>query len=147
MNKKFPLLGLLILSTALPVNSSSFLDIFVRKTTVDQGFLPASEAFVFSQSQRGDMLILHWDISPDYYLYRNKLKMSINGVEQPIENIPDGALHNDQNFGETQVFESELIVQVPLADVPVETEITIRYQGCAGRGLCYPPVDQKFVIN
>ena len=39
-------------------------------------FLPRDQAFVFDFEQRGDKLLLKWQIEDGYYLYRHQLKFN-----------------------------------------------------------------------
>jgi thiol:disulfide interchange protein DsbD len=56
--------------------------------------------------------------------------------------IPQGKVKNDEYFGEVQVYYHEVSARVPVTRTGSGTgvfEATVTYQGCADRGLCYPP--------
>src|SRR5690606_22651356 len=41
----------------------------------EREFLKVTEAYVLSVEPRGREVVLHWDIAPDYYLYRDNFKV------------------------------------------------------------------------
>ena len=48
----------------------------------DGDFLPVDEAFVFSASSGSpDRITLRWDIADGYYLYRDKVKVTVAGAD------------------------------------------------------------------
>ena len=145
MNVKLPLLltTSLVLQTAMPAYANNF-SLFTNKQQSTPAFLPADEAFVFSQLQQGDNLNVFWQISDGYYLYKNKLRVSLNDNEHTIEGLPAGKDYHDEYFGDVDIFESELMLSVPVSGLAPATKVTIHYQGCAVAGLCYPPMTKTF---
>ena len=109
------------------------------------------EAFVFSASSDSpDRITLRWDIADDYYLYRDKVKVTVAGAEATLGAplMPAGKSQFDDYFGEQVVYYGELIANVPVAAAAGTRELPIEvsYQGCADAGLCYPPTTKRVTV-
>ncbi|WP_256582170.1 protein-disulfide reductase DsbD [Pseudomonas sp. MYb185] len=106
-------------------------------------FLPVHEAFrpgiVEAQAER---IQLQFDIAPEYYLYRHRLKFELLGGDGQISqiNLPDGIHKTDEFFGDVEVYYNSLEVVLDIApgSAPA-SQLRVEYQGCADAGLCYPP--------
>ena len=117
----------------------------------DSDFLPVDEAFVFSASSDSpDRITLRWDIADDYYLYRDKVKVTVAGADATLGTplMPEGKSQFDDYFGEQVVYYGELIANVPVAAAAGTRELPIEvsYQGCADAGLCYPPTTKRVTV-
>ncbi|MFO5718727.1 protein-disulfide reductase DsbD domain-containing protein, partial [Klebsiella pneumoniae] len=62
--------------------------------------------------------------------------------------LPAGKQHHDENFGDTEVYYNIVVLEIPLNN-PARQPYTlvVTYQGCAGKGLCYPPETRRFDID
>nr|WP_228340021.1 protein-disulfide reductase DsbD [Marinobacter sp. F3R08] len=110
----------------------------------DNGFLPVDEALPFSFSTDTGSVLLSWDITPEHYLYRDRVTITATdpNVElgEPEFSAP-GTVTEDEFFGTTTVFFDPVDVRVPVS-LPAgarEAQLQVTYQGCAKAGLCYPP--------
>ena len=118
----------------------------------DDDFLPVEEAFRFSAVADGASSIrLRWVVAGGYYLYRNRIKVSGDSAlaELGAPQFPEGLPHNDAYFGEQQIYRGELVVPVPYArSGPAAGTLALKvvYQGCADKGLCYPPQTQQITL-
>ena len=107
--------------------------------------LPQEIAFVPTLSTADPFtLLLHWDIEPDYYLYRQSFAFSNPGNEVQLgaAQLPDGVMEVDAEFGETEVYFDAVDIRIPLSRAtpdPLATEIAVTYQGCKVDSICYPP--------
>ncbi|PKH05514.1 protein-disulfide reductase DsbD domain-containing protein [Moritella sp. Urea-trap-13] len=135
----------LVLQSTIPVLANNNFSLFANKQQSAPAFLPVEAAFVFSQLQQGQQLNVFWQISDGYYLYKNKLRVTINGNEYTIQGLPKGKDYHDEYFGDVEIFQYELQLSVPIADLAPKSEVTIHYQGCAVAGLCYPPMTKTFI--
>jgi thiol:disulfide interchange protein DsbD len=105
----------------------------------DDEFLNVDQAFEFNFHQQGSQLEITFDIAEGYYLYRHQFKFSVENAEIiPVE-LPRGEDHEDEFFGVQQIFTEKLIFVIELANINDHAILKIRYQGCAAKGLCYPP--------
>jgi len=101
-------------------------------------FLPADDAFQFSSEQRDNRLTLNWQIADDYYLYRKEIRLRGKNVTLGETDFPQGKVHQDEFFGETEIYLNQLALTVPLQDAADNAEVEVTYQGCT-KGFCYPP--------
>lgn len=120
---------------------------------VEEEFLPPEEAFKSTARLKdAKTLVISYTIAPDYYLYRNKLKFTVNSptglsVGTPATPAPD--VKEDPNFGRTEVYHQDFTAEVPLSRAlnPGESlAVAISYQGCSEKGICYPPIDKSFTL-
>ena len=116
-------------------------------TNID--FLSADQAFEFNHVEVDGKLNVTINIAPNYYLYKNKIKV-LDAHKNIIDvALPDGTSHTDEYFGTQQIYQQRLAfsLSVPqhLAQQKTPQKITITYQGCAEMGLCYSP--QTKTIN
>lgn len=65
-----------------------------------------------------------------------------------IENLhfPTAELHQDEFFGETEIYRHQLDLSINLPTDSSFNKALITYQGCT-KGLCYPPETQEISIN
>ncbi len=112
-------------------------------------FLPPDEAFQLALSPGPDSkLEARYSIAKDYYLYRDKVKLSVTqpaGVKVAGIELPKPDEKNDPNFGKTYVYHQSFTALARLEGVPAGTtrlKVAATYQGCSEKGICYPPLDK-----
>jgi thiol:disulfide interchange protein DsbD len=112
----------------------------------EEEFLAVDQAFVFSASLDKDgSLRADWHMPDGYYLYRQRFEFAAapdSGFALGEPEIPDGKVKVDDYFGEVQVYYHDVAVRVPITRTAADAKTlvaTVTYQGCADRGLCYPP--------
>lgn len=113
-------------------------------------FLPLDQAFVFSSGLRTreggtEELVARWDMPPGYYLYRRLFGAEAGaGLSLGQLAVPDGETRTDEYFGESEVYFGNVEIVVPVLGRTAQT-VTVRfgYQGCAERGVCYPPAERE----
>jgi len=115
--------------------------------------LPAEKAFQFFATVKdAHTLHINWLIADGYYLYRDKTKLTLadnTAIQLGAINIPQGEPYHDEAFGQVQIFHHELSFDIPLirTDKSAKTiTLLAKYQGCADRGVCYPPMDSKIEL-
>lgn len=109
-------------------------------------FLDVDNAFELNIEQQGD-LYLRWQIADGYYLYQSRIKLLLNGEHLLSPALPQGVVHEDEFFGQQFVYKNELLLTVPKSLFSFGGEFSVRYQGCAEAGLCYPPITKKFTLS
>jgi thiol:disulfide interchange protein DsbD len=111
-----------------------------------QDFLPPQQAFRYTLAAEPGAIVVRWTVAPGYYLYRKRLGVETSApwatLGEPI--LPRGQTHTDEFFGEQEIYRGEFEVRVPLTlgrDVrgTPSLPLTLKLQGCADAGLCYPP--------
>jgi thiol:disulfide interchange protein DsbD len=105
----------------------------------DEAFLKVEEAFVIDITQDDNQLNVIFDIAPGYYLYRHQFKFSGDNSSFSDVALPEGKDHEDEFFGVQQVYRDQLHFSVNIEQAKSASNFTLRYQGCADKGLCYPP--------
>ncbi|MDD5632653.1 MAG: protein-disulfide reductase DsbD, partial [Methylococcales bacterium] len=116
--------------------------------------LPAGQAFqFFATVKNANMLHVNWEIAKGYYLYREKIKLELtkeSGVKIGDYSIPHGTPKQDEAFGRVEIFHNELGFELPLIRTNSGAQtITLQagFQGCADRGVCYPPMTKKIDLE
>ncbi|MDQ7089064.1 MAG: protein-disulfide reductase DsbD [Methylococcales bacterium] len=116
--------------------------------------LPADKAFQFFVEIKDEKTLrLNWIIADGYYLYRDKIKLQLlnsNHVSLGTYNIPRGEPKHDEAFGQVEIFHQQLKFDLPLLRTANASETLILkadFQGCADRGVCYPPMTQEHSLT
>lgn len=114
-------------------------------------FLPVREAFRLSVvEQNPEHVTLRFVAAEGYYLYRHRFAFSIaeSGVTAGEPQLPAGEQKTDDYFGEVEVYYGVLDIRLPVAN-PEAKPFTLRvsYQGCADKGLCYPPETETLTLG
>jgi thiol:disulfide interchange protein DsbD len=108
----------------------------------NEPFLDPAEAFKPQVRIGADQsLQIQLDVAPGYHLYRERFSLQAEpALALPALELPPGQEKFDTNFNQTMtLWEGSVQVRQPLpAGVPPAT-LAVSYQGCADRGLCYPP--------
>ena len=91
-------------------------------------------------------IIIKAGVLSGYYLYKDKFQFIVE--DKKINAIfPESKIIEDEFFGKSHIFDSS--ISIPLGvntlrgDEPI---LTVKYQGCANIGLCYPPQIRKFQL-
>ncbi|MCJ8321500.1 MAG: protein-disulfide reductase DsbD [Colwellia sp.] len=111
----------------------------------DDEFLKVDEAFSFDFYQKENQLEITFHIADGYYLYREQFKITGENATISAINLPTGEEHEDEFFGIQEIYTGELTFTIDISKADDNSTIKIRYQGCAEKGLCYPPTSK--VIN
>jgi thiol:disulfide interchange protein DsbD len=125
---------------------------------VEDDILPVEEAFRFAAEVAApDRLRLTWDIAPDTYLYEEKIELAledaagvqIGAYELPAAEIKPDTVRPDGTIGDVAIYHGTVDLDVPLlrgAAEPTDVTLVAKYQGCAERGICYPPVTERIAL-
>ena len=146
------IVGLLFtLVTLLPTISHAQQSIFDTSSASlfsnDDEFLKVDQAFSFNFDQQNDQLHISFDISEGYYLYRHQFKFTANNASYSTIDLPTGLDHEDEFFGVQQIYKEQLDFTINIEQTNENASITIRYQGCAEKGLCYPPTKKVIQLD
>ena len=113
--------------------------------------LEPERAFAFSVQALDDKTVeARFDIANGYYLYREKLRFSVDPAslaEAPV--LPPGKIKDDEFFGKVETYRGQLAVKLPLRQAAPGSKLTVRAesQGCADAGICYPPQVQNVTVS
>lgn len=105
-------------------------------------FLEPEEAFQLNVREQGTGRVqLYWKVAPGYYLYRDRIGVSGDGVV--TVNKPPGQSKEDPNFGTVEVYHDSVQVEVAAGNARA---LKVTWQGCADEGLCYPPEEKTIKL-
>ena len=147
------LLCLLLLLLALPVSAAGLLESRPSATlgsiNNSADFLPVREAFQLSLVETTPQSIkLRFVAAEGYYLYRHRLQFRSDPADVTLgpAQLPKGEQKHDEYFGDVEVYHGILEVELPRSE-PRAFTLVVGYQGCADKGLCYPPETERLSID
>jgi thiol:disulfide interchange protein DsbD len=121
----------------------------------DDELLSVEEAFRLSADVlAADRLRLAWAIADGTYLYRDTLALALEDAPNvalgphalPTARVERDTVRPDGEVGDVAVYDEAIAFEVPLVRsraAPTEITLVARYQGCAERGVCYPPQTRR----
>ncbi len=114
-------------------------------------FLPVQEAFKLSLVEGdGPSVKLRFAAADGYYLYRHRFQFRSDPADITLgtPRIPPGEAKHDEFFGDVEVYHGVLDIELPRqAGDQRPFTLLVTYQGCADKGLCYPPQTQRLSIE
>ncbi len=120
----------------------------------NQEFLPPDQAFkLVTEVTDAHTVTARVRIAQGYYLYRDKSSAKLvrgDGVQLGKPDITRGQVKDDPYLGKTEVVHDELRIHIPLErknPSATNVELEIGYQGCAEKGICYPPETKKISLR
>jgi thioredoxin:protein disulfide reductase len=116
--------------------------LFAGFAHADDEFLDPKVAFQFSAHMEGPATaVVIYKIADGYYMYRERFHFAATGATLGEPVIPAGKVHFDENFGkDVETYHNGVTVRIPVkGNGPFTLKVT--GQGCADKGLCYPPQD------
>lgn len=108
-------------------------------------FIPADQAFkLVGDTKDNNKLILDFQVTSGYYLYQRKFAYYSSNptvkFQEAIFSRP-AQIKDDPEFGKVPVYHDDVSITVPYSG---GGKVTVRWQGCADAGLCYPPQEREF---
>jgi len=151
------LLCLILLTFALPAFSASLLDSRPNATlgsaAIDNSkdFLPVRQAFQLNLiDTSAESIKLQFVATEGYYLYRHRFQFRTEPADIGLgaAQLPDGEKKHDEYFGDVEVYHGILDINLPRkAGDNRPFTLVVTYQGCADKGLCYPPETERLSIG
>lgn len=114
----------------------------------EDDYLPPDVAFQSSVSMAdAKTMVVHFKIADSYYLYRERFAFRATGATLGRPEIPPGVIKFDETFQKNvETYHKEVTIRIPVeASGPFALVVTS--QGCADKGLCYPPMESHFDLN
>ena len=114
-------------------------------------FLPVRDAFRLNLiDSTPETIKLRFVPTEGYYLYRHKFAFSTEPADIALATpqLPPGEQKHDEYFGDVEVYHGILDVDIPRpTDDQRPFTLVVTYQGCADKGLCYPPETERLSIG
>ena len=120
--------------------------------TLDELLAPEQAFQFFASVKDATHIHLSWIAADGYYLYKSKLAVTAEPdsvVLGPL-NLPQGIPHDDPEYGKVEIFRQETGIDVELKRSRSESQtlqLTAKFQGCADRGVCYPPMQTQLSLQ
>jgi thiol:disulfide interchange protein DsbD len=124
-------------------------------TAQAQNFLAPEQAFqVSAEYQSNQEIVLHVKPAKGYYIYRESIKFKLiknnDEVTLGVPQLPQGKIKFDENFGkELETYPKDFSILLPLANNKNTSGmfLSMELQGCADKGICYPPMELRFTLS
>lgn len=111
-------------------------------------FLDPEVAFKFSAKMiDAKTAEVTYTIADGYYMYREHFKFSAQGAKLGTPVYPAGQIHFDETFQKNvETYHHSVSVKLPVQANGTFTLVSVG-QGCAEKGLCYPPQESKIQLT
>ncbi|MFJ1467518.1 protein-disulfide reductase DsbD [Massilia orientalis] len=121
---------------------------FVSPAHADDDFLPPEQAFKFSaQMADAHTIVVNYAIADGYYMYRERFHFAASGAKLGEAVIPPGKIKYDDTFQKNvETYHNGVEIRIPVEAAGPFT-LTATGQGCADKGLCYPPQDASVQLT
>ena len=110
-----------------------------------EDFLPPEQAFVFSARALDARTVeVVFDIAAGYYLYREPFAFAAEGGSATLgaAQVPAGKLKFDETFQkQVETYRGRVAIRLPAERASADFALRVTSQGCADKGLCYPPME------
>lgn len=113
-------------------------------------FLDPDVAFKVSKTEQPGAVLLHFEVAKGYYLYRERFAFAADNpaVKLGAPEFPKGEVKHDETFGkDMEVYHEPIDVRIPVSQAGGPFTLNVTMQGCADKGLCYPPMDKPLKIS
>jgi thiol:disulfide interchange protein DsbD len=112
-------------------------------------FLDPDQAFVLSvRVLDARKLELDYKAAPGYYLYRERFKFASPDARLGEPQIPPGKKHYDTALEQNvETYHGDVTVILPIESAGKSFTLNATHQGCADKGLCYPPQPRKLAVT
>ncbi len=107
-------------------------------------FIPADQAFKLVGEAKDNKLVLDFQVTSGYYLYQRKFAYYSSNPNIKFQDAifsRSAQIKDDPEFGKVPVYHDDVSITVPYSG---SGKVTVRWQGCAEAGLCYPPQEREF---
>ncbi|WP_414629448.1 protein-disulfide reductase DsbD [Cupriavidus sp. SK-3] len=125
----------------------------VARAASEEELLPPERAFRFAARQIDEHAIeVRFDIADGYHLYRERFAFDAEpaGAKLGAPVVPPGEVKYDEAFGkEMEIYHGRVKIRVPVEVTPADGEWTlvVTSQGCADKGICYPPMESLYKVG
>jgi len=121
---------------------------FVPLSHAGDDFLDPETAFKFSARMLDPKTAeVTFKIADGYYMYRERLAVKADGAVLGQVVIPPGKIKFDETFQkDVETYRKAVVITVPV-EATGDFTLKATSQGCADKGLCYPPMESQAVLS
>jgi thiol:disulfide interchange protein DsbD len=125
----------------------------VAHAATEDDFLPPEQAFRFAARQVDQKTVeVRFDVADGYYLYRERFSFAAQPADVKLgkPEMPAGKVHFDETFGkDMETYRGAVVIKVPVEQAPADGRwsLVVTSQGCADKGLCYPPMESIYKVG
>ena len=114
---------------------------FSAQVRAADDFLDPDMAFKASARALDERTVeVSFEIAPGYYLYREQFKFDASQATLGAVVVPPGKVKFDETFQKNvETYRGVLRIAIPVSQAGPSFPLAVTYQGCADKGLCYPP--------
>ena len=89
-----------------------------------------------------------YTVAPGYYLYREQFKFAASGATLGEPVLPAGQTKFDETFQKTvETYRDVVRIAIPVTQAAGKFQLLVTNQGCADKGLCYPPQQRAIEVG
>ena len=114
-------------------------------------FLSPEQAFVFSARALDARTVeLVFDVTNGYYLYHEQFAVAAEaaGIKLGVLQLPKGKQKFDESFQkQVETHRGHVTIRLSIDAAPADFLLRVTSQGCADKGLCYPPMESVARIS
>ena len=115
----------------------------------DDGFLDPAKAFQFSAKMRDARTAeVTYAIADGYHMYRERFQIDAKDASLGEPIYPPGQVEYDDTFQKNvETYRHNVTILVPLKSAAASFTLNVTGQGCADKGLCYPPAQVSATLS
>jgi len=112
-------------------------------------FLDPEAAFKLTARAADDRTVeLSFTVAPGYYLYREPFRFVASEATLGPANFPPGKVKFDETFQkDVETHRGVVRISIPVQQAPSRFLLMVSNQGCADKGLCYPPMQRSVEVS
>lgn len=113
----------------------------LRVAHAEADFLDPEVAFKLAARAVDERTVeVSYTVAPGYYLYREQFKFAANGATLGEVVLPAGKTKFDETFQKNvETYRDVVRIAIPVTQAGTTFQLLVTNQGCADKGLCYPP--------
>ncbi len=114
-----------------------------------ENFLDPEAAFTLAARPLDDRSVeLRFTAAPGYYLYREQFRFSADAATLGPAVLPSGKVKFDETFQKSvETYRGEVRIVLPVSKATEAFMLLATNQGCADKGLCYPPTERAVRVK
>jgi thiol:disulfide interchange protein DsbD len=122
---------------------------FTSALAAEEEFLQPERAFQFSARALDPRSVeVIFDVAPGYYMYREAFRVVADKASLGTPQIPKGEVKYDENFQkDVETYRETVRIRVPVEQAGQTFRLEVTSQGCADKGLCYPPMQSAAEVS